>query len=247
MTTYLLLMFHLIYPQNFESILKDRIVDTAIGSGVALLFSFLLPPVWEYESIDGFMSAVLQNNLDYYKIITQVFTGQQVSKAERNVARRQSWVALANLSDALNRMLNEPRWKQRHAALLHQFVVSNHMLASHIATLSYYTDTLKPEHILQEYLPVINVSVARLQQAIQYIVQPDAVAALPPQKEEKKTRALDAKIDQLLQQRRQEIEQKNYNTESRKLISDLKAITDQFYFIDKIAADVEKVSSKEKW
>ncbi len=247
MTTYLLLMFHLVYPQSFETILKDRIIDTAIGSAVALVFSFLLPPVWEHESMDGFMSAVLQRNLEYYRIVAQAFTGKPVAKAESNLARRQSWVALANLSDALNRMLNEPRWKQRNATLLHQFVVSNHMLTSHIATLSIYTDTLQPEHILQEYSPVITSSVSRLQLALHHIQQPEKVADIQMPAEGKKPRALEDKMNKMLQQRRQEIEQKNYNTNTRKLVSDLKAITDQFYFIDKIAADVEKVSGKEKW
>ena len=246
MTTYLLLMFHLIYPLTFETILKDRIVDTAIGSVVALVFSFLLPPVWEHENIDGFMSAVLQRNLEYYQLIAQAFTGKPVAKPENNLARRQSWVALANLSDALNRMLNEPRWKQRNAALLHQFVVSNHMLTSHIATLSSYTDTLQPAHILEEYSPVIMSSVSRLQLALRHIQHPEETAdTLIP--EEKKPRALEDKMNKLLQQRRLEIELKNYNTDTRKLVSDLKAITDQFYFIDKIAGDVEKVSGKEKW
>lgn len=244
MTTYLLLMFHLLEPKEFETILKERVIDTAIGGVVALIFSFLLLPVWEHQTIDAYMAAVLKQNLAYYQLITQAFTGKTIDRTERNSARKQSWVALANLTDALNRMLNEPRWKQRNAALLHQFVVSSHTLTSHIATLAYYADHLQPEQILQEYQPVIVASVGRMQKAVNIVEHIENPVVAPPQKEEKKTRALEEKINQLLQQRRQEIEAKQYDTNTRKLVSNLKAITDQFYFIDKIAADVEKVSAK---
>jgi uncharacterized membrane protein (TIGR01666 family) len=253
MTTYLLLMFHLLEPQSFRTVLQDRVIDTVIGSGVAFLFSFLLPPVWEHETIDDYMTAVLEKNLAYYSLIAQAFTGKPIDKAARNLARRQSWVSLANLSDALNRMLNEPKWKQRNAALLHQFIVSNHMLTSHIATLAYYTENLKPEYVLPEYQPVIDASIRRLQQALEYIKQWESRVEAGTQptylsttKDDKKTRALEEKINELLQQRRQEIAQKQYDTNTRQLVSNLKSITDQFYFIDKIAADVEKVSGKVK-
>ena len=199
MTAYLMMMFHLLEPQDFKSILTDRIIDTAIGSVAALVFSYLLAPVWEHEHIQELMEPVLAHNLKYYNSTANAFTGNPVAAAATRVARRNSLVSLANLSDALNRMLNEPKSKQRNMELLHQFVVSNHMLVSHIATLAYYADKLQPELIMDDYKPVIIASNACMKQAIE-VTEHTEVPQQIIEKENAQIRLLDQKINALMLQ-----------------------------------------------
>ncbi|RYZ18720.1 MAG: FUSC family protein, partial [Sphingobacteriales bacterium] len=127
MTFYLLLMFHLLDPNDFTSILKDRVIDTLIGSALAFIFNYLLPPIWEREQIDEFMGRVLQDNQAYYESVALTFTGKPMDNVATDVKRKDSWVSLANLSDAFNRMLSEPKSKQTNIRHIHQFVVSSHM------------------------------------------------------------------------------------------------------------------------
>ena len=62
------------------------------------------------------------------------YNGKVISRSKQQVGRKNALVALANLSDAFNRMLSEPKRQQKATEVLHQFVVLNHMLTSYIAT-----------------------------------------------------------------------------------------------------------------
>ncbi len=142
LTPYVLLLFHLLYPLDFSLILSDRVIDTAIGSGIAFLANIFLVPSWEHEQIRNYMIRIIEDNLRYFTDVAGAFLGKPVSVTRYKLSRKRAFVSLANLSDAFSRMLSEPRSKQKDARSMHQFVVSNHMLTSHIATLAYYAPSL---------------------------------------------------------------------------------------------------------
>ncbi|RYG03570.1 MAG: hypothetical protein EOO02_08095 [Chitinophagaceae bacterium] len=244
MTLYLLLMFHLLDPNDFTAILKDRIIDTAIGSALAFTFSYLLSPIWEHEQIDDYMSRVVQDNQEYYESVATVFTGTPPNNAFTDVKRKDSWVSLANLSDAFHRMLSEPRSKQKNIQLIHQFVVSNHMLASHVATLAYYADDLENEFISADYSPVIAASNISLKHAAATLNGETGSGDAPA--DNSQVSLLDKRVNTLMLQRQQELEQGQFETSTRKTLSEFKSITDQFYFIYKTANDIDKISGRIK-
>lgn len=244
MTFYLLLMFHLLDPNDFTSILKDRVIDTVIGSALAFTFNLLLPPIWEREQIEEFMSRVLQDNQAYYESVAITFTGKPMDNVATDVKRKDSWVSLANLSDAFNRMLSEPKSKQGNIRHIHQFVVSNHMLTSHIATLSYYADNLQPEYISQDYQPVIKASVRSLKRAAATLAGQTETAVTDT--DPTQVSVLDKKVNALMVERQKELQEGRLETATRKMLSDFKSITDQFYFIYKTALDIDKIAKRMK-
>ncbi len=243
MTLYLLLMFHLLEPQGFTTLLAERILDTAIGSVVAFVSGYLLAPVWEHEQVGVYLGRVLEDVRRYYQLVSAPFTGQPFNKKETVWVRKNSWVSLANLSDAFNRMLSEPRRKQKNAEYLHQLVVAIHMLNSHIATLSYYADSLAPEYISDDYIPLIHSSTAALQQAEQS-VNAAGETFVPVKTENAQVRLLDQRVNELVRKRQDEIRAGQMDTATGRLLSTFKSITDQFYFIYRIAGDVERVAGK---
>ncbi len=189
------------------------------------------------------MNQSLKDIIEYYRLISSTFTGTPFNKQEAVVERRKNWVSLANLSDTFNKMLSEPKSKQKNAAYLHQFVVANHMLASHIATLSYYADPLQPEYISAEYQPLITATIQALQQSLDTLEgkkNNDLVIKTDPAQ----VRLLSQRINELVTKRQEELKQGQMETNTRKTLSEFKSITDQFYFIYKIAVDVEKLSLK---
>ncbi|RYY31298.1 MAG: FUSC family protein [Chitinophagaceae bacterium] len=244
MTMYLLLMFHLLEPVGFTVILRERIIDTAIGSAIAFLFSSLLSPIWEHEQIDEFMAQVIQDNLDYYESVSAAFTGQPADNAYTDIKRKDSWVSLANLSDAFQRMLSEPKSKQINIRNIHQFVVSNHMLTSHIATLAYYADTLQPEYISSDYQPVIAASKLSLKRTLSYLRSGET--PVNPEGDKTQMSILDKRVNALMLERQKELSQGKLESSTRKMLSVFKSITDQFYFIFKTTADIEKITRRSK-
>ena len=240
-TLYVLFMFHLLDARDFKSIFYDRIIDTSIGSLLAFAFSHLLPPVWEHERIRLYIRKAIKDNLKYYDTIAHLFTGIHTERQTIRIVRKNSLVSLANLSDAFTQMLSEPKSKQKNLAEIHQMVVSNHMLTSHIATLANYGKNLDTAYITDEYLPLIILTTDFLEKALSAIDLQEPFSRSPIEINDQK-RLLDKRINTLMHIRQEELRQGKIESETRKTLSQFKSITDQFYFSYKISMDIEKIS-----
>lgn len=151
-TLFVLLGFHFLTP-NVQFVISERMVDTIIGCGVALLCSYILP-WWEH----GFMAALSQAaktaNQDYLKAGLRYAT---LSRARRSaqglpppdqikldseqaeaevawrVARQRVHIAFSNFAAAFYRMMDEPIARQENVPELNDLLIQNHVLASQIS------------------------------------------------------------------------------------------------------------------
>lgn len=241
MTPYVILFFHLLNPGNFTAVLTDRVVDTAIGSGIAFIASIFLVPAWEHTTIKAYMVSMLEENSYYFSMISSVFSGDQpVATNQHQVARKNAYVALANLSDAFNRMLSEPKWKQKGIDHVHQFVVLNHMLASHIATLSYYTQSKETLYRSKELKTVSGDILQFLTNAV--ILLENGAADTKTISRKESLRRLNEQTNALLEKRKTELQHGQWETATKKPLRELKSVLDQFNFIFKIVVDLNKIS-----
>jgi uncharacterized membrane protein YccC len=176
MTPYVLLLFHLLYPVNFKAIVSDRIIDTLIGSGISFLASVFIIPTWEHERIIDDMVTALKTNIAYFREVAGAFVGRSSGVQQYKLSRKHAFVALANLSDAFGRMLQEPRRQQKRIEEMHQFVVASQMLTSYIATLAYYEKPLASKYADPTYRPVVETIARCLERAVM-ILQEGGTAA----------------------------------------------------------------------
>jgi len=241
MTPYILLLFHLLNSGNFQTILQDRVIDTMIGSGIAFLANFLLLPAWEHEQVKNYMAETIISNKTYFADISAAFIGKPVSITQYKLSRKNAFVALANLSDAFSRMLSEPKNKQKNGKMLHQFVVLNHMLTSHIAALSTYVKSLSTKYASGEFIPVMNNIIEDLDNAYKILNDEEITAG---ETEEPARNKISSRVQELLQKRRNELQQGITESETRKTLSEFKPIADQFNFIANIASDIKKISTQ---
>ncbi|MDF2381694.1 FUSC family protein [Nostoc ellipsosporum NOK] len=237
MTPYILIMFHLLDSGEFTQILRDRLIDTGIGSVIAFLATFLLVPAWEKEQMKGYMTEALTQSIAYYKNVSAAFTGGVVTETEYKLSRKNAFVALANLSGAFSRMLLEPRSKQTNGRTVHQFVVMSYMLNSHIATLSYFAKPLGAKYRSDEFKPVVEDTIEELEEIRSLVNGP----ATEVQDDDNPEAVLQQQMAELVDKRRAEIQQGLMETETRVRLSELKPIVDQFLFISRIAGDMKKV------
>jgi len=233
-----LLLFHLISSTNFQTVFIDRLIDTGIGSVIAFTANFLLIPSWEHEKIKNYMADALDSSINYFKNITQVFMGGPLDITQYKLSRKNAFVSLANLSDAFTRMLSEPKNKQKNSKLMHQFVVLNHMLTSHIATLASYV-SLSQKYSSKDFEPVICNTILKLNDA-KSIINNEQVDEMTEDKLQ--DHLLDERVTDLLKQRREELKQGLTESETKKTLSEFKSIVDQFNFISKISSDIRKIS-----
>lgn len=239
MTPYILLLFYLLSPPDFKTILFDRIIDTAIGSAIAFLANLLIVPVWENEQIKTYMIATIENNASYFTDVAGNFSGNKTSIGQYKLSRKEAFVSLANLSDAFNRMLSEPKSKQRNIRDLHQFVVTTHMFTSHVATLSYHAQRMPADFSSTDYLPLINNTRLRLNNASAILEGKPIESESSINKEA--LRKLNDRLNALTEQRKTELKQGITDSETRKKLGEFKPVADQFNFINKAAADIEKI------
>lgn len=133
MTPYVLLLFSFLGVNN---IVEERISDTIIGSIIAFIASYLIFPSWEFEVIRENMKNVICANMNFLLKIADSLSGRNVDTIEYKLARKDVFVKSGNLSAAFERMTSEPKSKQKNIKEIHKFVVLNHILTSYIATVA---------------------------------------------------------------------------------------------------------------
>jgi uncharacterized membrane protein (TIGR01666 family) len=237
LTVFILLNFYFLNTANLDIVLRDRIIDTVIGSSIAYIVSSFLLPAWEYEHIDQFVKAAIETNREYFLTVAQVFTGN-APEVTYKIARKDAFVALANLSDIFQRMLTEPKNQQPRLRHYHQFVSATHLLTSHIAALAYYADRFGNKYAQEDFAPMIREIKKRFNLALNIIGEKDVQPPTEPAR-----LPIHKKVQQLLAQRRQEISEGIESDAQvvRRTLSELKTITDQFELIHANVSDQVKI------
>lgn len=221
MTPYILVLFDFLGMGSL-SIARERIYDTLIGSGIALLASYSLFPNWEHEKLKEAMVDIVKANRDYFKQVTLLYFEKSQNLTNYKVARKEVFVSTSNLASLFQRMFSEPKSKQMHMQELHQFTVLNHLLSSYIATLSLYKKEHDFEYVnFEELKPVSENTIYLLNEAADHLnVHRDEISNVP-----------------LI--RRKNLEAFSDDDETL-------AIAEQFDLIQKVAYDIFKLAEKLK-
>jgi uncharacterized membrane protein YccC len=133
LTPFVLILFSLLGVSVLD-VAKERILDTVLGCTIAFSAGYFLFPTWEAEYLEGYLLKMLQANKEYLNKIYEGLYGKQINLLEYKLVRKEVYVSSANVAAAFQRMLSEPKNKQRNSKVMHQFVVLNHILFSNIAT-----------------------------------------------------------------------------------------------------------------
>jgi uncharacterized membrane protein (TIGR01666 family) len=136
MTPYILVLFNFLGMGGL-SIARERIYDTLIGSAIAFAASYFLFPTWESEKVKDAMVKMLQANKNYFEKVTALYLHNGNLITDYKLARKEVYVATANLSTLFQRMFSEPKSKQLIIKELYQFTALNHLLSSNIASLTH--------------------------------------------------------------------------------------------------------------
>jgi uncharacterized membrane protein (TIGR01666 family) len=161
MTPYVLILFRFLGVGHIN-IAEERIVDTIIGSIIALAANYFIFPTWESEQVKQSLHEVLTANVNYLVKVAESISGVPVSVTEYKLARKDVYIKSANLSAAFERMTSEPKNKQRQIKDVHKFVVLNHILSSYVATVASAVSNKDMQRSSGENLKLIKRSIALL-------------------------------------------------------------------------------------
>lgn len=136
MTPFVLIVFSFSGATNNFGIIGERILDTLIGAVIAGSASYFLFPSWESYQINNILANLLKANAFYLKSIVEKNNNNPLSHSIYRLARKELYVQTANATTAFQRMLSEPKSKQKEGSKVYKFVMLNHQLSSYFATLS---------------------------------------------------------------------------------------------------------------
>lgn len=240
MTPYLIIFFHLLFPGSITELMKERIIDTAMGSAIAFFASLFLVPAWEKNSIKAYMVEMMEANEKYYDAIVQQFLdGKKSNGQQMKIARRAVLVVLANLSDAFTRMLSEPRRHRRGAKNVHRFVVVNHTLISHLSTLAYLLQHSTLQFETRDFVSLVHNTRLHFKNTLHVLLMNHDKVVEP---DLNSLRDLEEKVAALVEKRKTEILQGQLETATKKELVETKSVTDQFNYIFSDAAVIYKIS-----
>ncbi|RYY45399.1 MAG: hypothetical protein EOO06_16590, partial [Chitinophagaceae bacterium] len=241
MTPYLLIFFHLLYPYDLKDLMIDRLVDTAIGSGIAFIASLFLVPAWEGTAIRTLMVKMIEANDKYYALVAGSFCSSGPFNADQiKIARKETMVALANLSDAFTRMLSEPKRFRQGIKNIHKFVVLNHNLAAHLATLSYFLQAKSNPFRSADLLPVTQQTRLHFSNTVRLLHEQEGELTNP---DPSYLRKVNEALSSLVAKRQAEVGRGELETPTKRVMVDSKSVIDQFNYIFSDAAAISKISS----
>lgn len=220
MTPYVLIAFSFLGVELIKTV-EERVLDTFIGSALAITSVFVVFPNWESDQLNEILSKVIISNQNYLKTVTGRLNGLPLNMVEYKLARKEVYVQSGNLAAAFERMISEPKSKQKHAKDLHKFVVLNHILSSAIAAIA---ANLPDKNSIN--LPV-QFKTARHAQTVLL----ETVKKLEPATGTFSVKPIVAKAENL-----------NKEPDFDAALVDIAFLDDQLRFISKISLDIAKVT-----
>src|ERR1700744_2303113 len=214
MTPYVLILFKFLGVGHLN-LAEERIIDTAIGSSIAFIATYLIFPTWEFEQVQENLRDVIHANVNYLVKIAETITGRPVSTTDYKLARKDIYVKSANLSATFERMTSEPKSKQRKIKEIHKFVVLSHILSSYLANLASGISEKNLHKTQPENLKLIRKSINTLNES---------------------TKKLGGQPVDLV------IEKTNPLKEKKELRADEALLNEQLGFVNKISYDIAKVT-----
>ncbi|SDB36996.1 Uncharacterized membrane protein YccC [Flavobacteriaceae bacterium MAR_2010_188] len=120
------------------TVIQYRVLDTLIGALLAFLATLWLWPAWGFYEIKDSIRSSIEANKDFLFQITEYYKDKGKVPTVYKVSRKQAFLETSNLSSAFQRMVQEPKSKQKNLDAIYEMVTLNHTFLSSLASMSTY-------------------------------------------------------------------------------------------------------------
>jgi uncharacterized membrane protein (TIGR01666 family) len=164
-TIYVIFVYGMLTP-NVTDVIQYRIIDTAIGATITFIANYLLWPSWEFLNLPGFIKKSIEANRNYLAEISLYYNQKGTVTTSYRLARKNAFVELGNLMSSYQRMIQEPKSKQKQQNQVYKLAVLNHTLLSSLASLGTYIQSHKTYKASEAFNVVVATVIKNLNQAI---------------------------------------------------------------------------------
>lgn len=181
-TMYVVFIYGMITP-NVEDVIQYRILDTIVGAALAFMANYLLWPSWEFLNIKLFLEKSIQANRNYLSEISVYYNTKGEAPTSYKLARKQAFIEIGNLMTSFQRMLQEPKSKQKQLKMIYKLVELNHTLLSSSASLGTYVQTHQTTKASEAFNVVVDAVIRNLETAIEIIKSGSAANSVDKKEE----------------------------------------------------------------
>lgn len=182
-TMYVVFLYGILTP-DIQDVIQYRILDTLVGAALAFIANYFLWPSWEFMNIRSFLEKSIESNRNYLREISTFYNKKGEATTAYKLARKQAFIEIGNLMTSFQRMLQEPKSKQKQMKLVYKLVELNHSLLSSSASLGTYVQTHQTTKASEAFNVVVNTVIRNLDTSMAILKAGDFQTGVAIQPEE---------------------------------------------------------------
>ncbi|MFQ6603577.1 FUSC family membrane protein [Flavobacterium sp. C3NV] len=164
-TMYVVFIYGILTP-NVVEVIQFRVLDTLAGATLAFLANQFLWPAWEFINTPIHIENSIRANRNYLKEIADFYNKKGEIPTSYRLARKNAFVEIGNLMTSFQRMMQEPKSKQKTLPLVNKLVVLNHSILSALASLSTYIQSHQTTSASESFNYIIKTILSNLDHSI---------------------------------------------------------------------------------
>lgn len=171
-TMYVVFIYGIVTP-NIVDVVQYRILDTVVGAVLAFLANHFLWPSWEFLNIPMHLEKSIKANQNYLKEISVFYNKKGTISTSYRLARKNAFIEIGNLMASFQRMVQEPKSKQKQLPQVYKLAILNHSLLSSSASLGTYIQSHKTTSASEAFNVVVDTVIRNLDNAIALLKEND--------------------------------------------------------------------------
>jgi len=164
-TMYVVFIYGILVP-NVVEVIQFRILDSLTGAILAFLANQFLWPAWEFINTAIHIESSIRANRNYLKEIADFYNKKGEVPTSYRLARKNAFIEIGSLMTSFQRMMQEPKSKQKTLPLVNKLVVLNHSLLSALASLSTYIQSHQTTSASESFNYIIKTILLNLDHSI---------------------------------------------------------------------------------
>lgn len=164
-TMYVVFIYGILVPDIVE-VIQFRILDSLAGAILAFIANQFLWPAWEFINTPIHIENSIKANRVYLKEIADFYNKKGEVPTSYRLARKHTFIEIGNLMTSFQRMMQEPKSKQKLLPKVNKLVVLNHYLLSSLTSLSTYIQLHQTTSASESFNYIIKTILSNLDNAV---------------------------------------------------------------------------------
>ncbi len=151
---------------DVKEVIQFRILDSLAGAILAFIANQFLWPAWEFINTPIHIENSIKANRVYLKEIADFYNKKGEVTTSYRLARKHTFIEIGNLMTSFQRMMQEPKSKQKLLPKVNKLVVLNHSLLSSLTSLSTYIQLHQTTSASDSFNYIIKTILSNLDNAV---------------------------------------------------------------------------------